>query len=224
VVIDLLRFFLWWLLMVEAFRFILPGLGITVSVTLIALGLGLALGIVTGMSRAYGGKVLRSIAGAYSILVRSLPVVVIIFILFFVIAELVDLSPFFSGAIALGVASGAYQCEIFRGAINAVPHSQMVAARAIGMSRFKAATTIILPQAVRLALPAWANEVTLVLKDSSLVYVIGVPEIMRRAQYVSATTMEPFAAFGAAALMYLVLTLLASRLLEKIETRMRLDT
>jgi len=205
--------------MLETLKFIIPGLGITVSVTAIALGLGLLAGIIMAVCRVYGGPVLSALAGAYSILVRSLPVVVIIFVLFFVIAELVDLSPFLSGAIALGFASGAYQCEIFRGAINSVPRSQMVAARAIGMSRFKAVRTIILPQAVRLALPAWANEVTLVLKDSSLVYVIGVPEIMRRAQYVSASTMKPFVAFGSAALLYLVLTLLASRLLEKVEQR-----
>lgn len=209
--------------MLETLKFILPGLGITISVTAIALGLGLLLGIIMAVCRVYGGPLFSPLAAAYSILVRSLPVVVIIFVLFFVISELVDLSPFLSGAIALGVASGAYQCEIFRGAINSVPRSQMVAARALGMGRFKAVRIIILPQAVRLALPAWANEVTLVLKDSSLVYVIGVPEIMRRAQYVSATTMEPFVAFGAAAVLYLVLTLVASRLLETLEKRFRIQ-
>ena len=209
--------------MLETLKFILPGLGITISVTAIALGLGLLLGIIMAVCRVYGGPLFSPLAAAYSILVRSLPVVVIIFVLFFVISELVDLSPFLSGAIALGVASGAYQCEIFRGAINSVPRSQMVAARALGMGRFKAVRIIILPQAVRLALPAWANEVTLVLKDSSLVYVIGVPEIMRRAQYVSATTMEPFVAFGAAAVLYLVLTLVASRLLETLERRFRIQ-
>ena len=209
--------------MLETLKFILPGLGITISVTAIALGLGLLLGIIMAVCRVYGGPLFSPLAAAYSILVRSLPVVVIIFVLFFVISELVDLSPFLSGAIALGVASGAYQCEIFRGAINSVPRSQMVAARALGMGRFKAVRIIILPQAVRLALSAWANEVTLVLKDSSLVYVIGVPEIMRRAQYVSATTMEPFVAFGAAAVLYLVLTLVASRLLETLERRFRIQ-
>jgi len=87
----------------DTFRFILPGLGITIAVTLIALGLGLMLGIVMGICRAFGGTPLAQVAAAYSIVVRSLPVVVIIFILFFVISELVDLSPFFSGAIACRV-------------------------------------------------------------------------------------------------------------------------
>ena len=120
---------------------------------------------------------------------------------------MVDLSPFLSGALALGFASGAYQLEIFRGAIQSVPPGQMVAARAIGMSRYTAIKTIILPQAVRLAIPAWTNEVTLVLKDSTLVFVIGVPEILRRAQYASARTLEPFVAYGLAAAFYIILTI-----------------
>ena len=209
--------------MIEALKFILPGLGITATVTAIALGLGLALGTVMAVFRVYGGPVLSRTAAAYSVVVRALPVVVIIFILFFVIAELVDLTPLLSGAIALGFASGAYQTEIFRGAINSVPRGQMVAARALGMGKFKAVRVIILPQALRLAIPSWANEVTLVLKDSSLVYVIGVPEIMRRAQYLSAQTMEPFLAFGAAAILYLVLTLAAGKMLDLAENRFKIE-
>ena len=207
----------------DTFRFILPGLWITVSVTGIALGLGLVLGTLMGIFRVYGGPVLKSLAATYSTVVRALPVVVIIFILYFVIAELVDLSPFLSGAIALGFASGAYQSEIVHGALNSIPPGQMKAARAIGMSRFKAIRHIIAPQAMRVALPSWANEVTLVLKDSSLVYVIGVPEIMRKAQHVSARTMEPFQAFATAAILYLLLTLLASRVLETLEHRYKIE-
>jgi polar amino acid transport system permease protein len=209
--------------MIEALKFILPGLGITATVTAIALGLGLALGTAMAVCRVYGGPVLSKTAAAYSIIVRALPVVVIIFILFFVIAELIDLTPLLSGAIALGFASGAYQTEIFRGAINSVPRGQMVAARALGMGKFKAVRVIVLPQALRLAIPSWANEVTLVLKDSSLVYVIGVPEIMRRAQYISAQTMEPFLAFGAAAILYLILTLAAGKMLDLAENRFKIE-
>ena len=81
----------------------------------------------------------------------------------------------------------------------------------------------MLPQAVRLALPAWGNEATLVLKDSTLVFVVGVPEILRRAQQVSARTLEPFVAFSAALLLYLVLTLLTTQVLQWIERRYRLQ-
>ncbi|MCB2147519.1 MAG: amino acid ABC transporter permease [Deltaproteobacteria bacterium] len=203
-------------------QYLIPGIGITVSVTLIALTIGLVIGTVMAVLRIYGGRFLSPVAAVYSIVVRAVPVVVIIFILFFVISELVDLSPFLSGAIALGFASGAYQSEIFRGAILSVPPGQMIAARAIGMSRFTAIRSIILPQAVRLAIPAWSNEFTLVLKDSTLVYVIGVPELLRRAQWVSARTLEPFLAFGTAAAFYIVFTLLASRLLGTLERRYKI--
>ncbi len=203
-------------------QYLIPGLGVTVSVTLIALGIGFTIGTVMAVLRIYGGRILGAVAATYSILVRAVPVVVIIFILFFVISVVVDLSPFLSGALALGFASGAYQSEIFRGAIMSVPPGQMIAARAIGMSRFKAIRCIVLPQAVRLAIPAWANEFTLVLKDSTLVYVIGVPEIMRRAQWISSRTLEPFMAFGTAAVFYLVFTMLASRLLGIVERRYRI--
>jgi polar amino acid transport system permease protein len=202
--------------------YLLQGVGVTLSVTLIALGLGFVLGTTSAVLRVYGGPVLSRVGAVYSTVVRSVPIVVVIFILYFVIARFVDLSPFLSGALALGFATGAYQCEIFRGAILAVPPGQMVAARAIGMSRWRAIRFIILPQALRLAVPAWANEVTLVLKDSTLVYVIGVPEILRRAQYVSARTLQALLAFGAAALIYLAMTFIAGQFLSLVERRYRL--
>jgi polar amino acid transport system permease protein len=204
------------------FEYLLQGLGVTVGVTLIALALGFALGTVSAVARVYGNRTVSTLAAAYSTIVRAVPVVVIIFILFLVIARFIDLSPFLSGALALGFASGAYQSEIFRGALLSVPPGQMKAARAIGLSRFKAIRFIIMPQALRLAIPAWTNEATLVLKDSTLVYVIGVPEVLRQAQYVSARTLQPFLAYGAAAAIYLAMTFLVTRVLHSVERRHRL--
>ncbi len=200
-------------------QFLLPGLGITVSVTIIALFMGCFIGAVMAVLRVYGGVTARSIGFCYSYVVRAIPVVVIIFVLYFVISEFVDLSPFMSGALALGFASGAYQTEIFRGAILSIPQGQMVAARGIGMGRAKAIRCIIMPQALRIAIPSLINEVSLVLKDSSLVFVIGVPELMRRAQYASASTMEPLLAFGTAAFFYILMTLTLTKLLEAVEKR-----
>lgn len=209
--------------MLHTILYILPGLWVTLSVTLIALGTGLLLGTTMAVLRVYGGPISSLLATAYSTVIRALPVVVIIFILFFVITKFVDLNPFFSGALALGITSGAYQTELFRGAILSVPQSQVTAARAIGMSKWRAVRSIVLPQAFRLAIPAWSNEVTLVLKDSSLVFVIGVPEILRRAQYVSARTYEPFLAFGSVALIYLALTYCATKGLALLERRYKLS-
>ena len=200
-------------------KFLLPGLGVTVSVTAIALGIGCIFGTAMAVFRVYGSPVTKTLATLYSVVIRAIPVIVIIFILFFVISEFMDLSPFMSGAVALGFASGAYQTEIFRGAILAIPAGQMRAARAIGMSRVTAIRTIILPQAFRVAIPSLINEISLVLKDSSLVFVIGVPELLRRAQYASASTMEPLLAFGCAAAFYIVMTLILSKLLEAVERK-----
>ena len=204
-------------------NFIVQGLWVTIGVTLVALTVGMVFGLVTAILRVYGNAFFRQVATVYSVIVRAVPVIVIIFILYFVIARFVNLSPFLAGSLALGFASGAYQTEIFRGALQAVPPGQMTAARAIGMSRLQAIRSIILPQAVRLALPAWGNEATLVLKDSTLVFVVGVPEILRRAQQVSARTLEPFVAFAAALLLYLVLTLITTQVLQWIERRYRLQ-
>lgn len=209
--------------LITTFNFILQGLWVTIGVTLVALSVGLVFGLVTAMLRVYGNTFFRQIATVYSVIVRAVPVIVIIFILYFVIARFVNLSPFLAGSLALGFASGAYQTEIFRGAFQSVPPGQMTAARAIGMSRLQAIRSIILPQAVRLALPAWGNEATLVLKDSTLVFVVGVPEILRRAQQVSARTLEPFVAFSAALLLYLALTLLTTQVLQWFERRYRLQ-
>lgn len=208
--------------LVTTLSFILQGLWVTIGVTLVALAVGLAFGVVMALLRVYGSSLLRQLATAYSVLVRAVPVIVIIFILYFVIARFVNLSPFLAGSLALGFASGAYQTEIFRGAFQSVPPGQMVAARAIGMSRRQAIQSIILPQAARLALPGWGNEATLVLKDSTLVFVVGVPEILRRAQQVSARTLEPFVAYAAALLLYLALTLLTTQFLQWLERRYRL--
>ena len=207
---------------VVTFQFILEGLWVTIGVTLVALSVGLVLGLLMAIARVYGNRFVAGAAATYSVVVRAIPVVVIIFILYFVIASIVDLSAFLAGSLALGFASGAYQTEIFRGAFQSVAPGQMTAARAIGMSRFQAIRHIVLPQAMRLALPAWGNEATLVLKDSTLVFVVGVPEILRRAQYVSARTLEPFIAFAAAGALYLVLTLFTTYVLGRAERRYRL--
>ncbi|MGQ9549329.1 MAG: amino acid ABC transporter permease [Roseiflexus sp.] len=209
--------------LLTTFNFIVQGLWVTISVTAVALTVGVMIGIIMAMMRVYGHPALQVTISVYSVVVRAVPVIVIIFILFFVISRSVNLSPFWAGALALGFASGAYQTEIFRGALQAVQPGQMIAARAIGMSRFQAIQSIVLPQALRLALPAWGNEATLVLKDSTLVFAVGVPEILRRAQQVSARTFEPFLAFGVALMLYLALTLITSQALRWLERRYRLQ-
>ena len=207
------------------FSYILQGTAITVGVTLVALPFGLLLGLLMALVHTYGGKLLSRLAAAFSLLMRGVPPIVLLFILYFILSgKLVNLSPFWAGSLSLGIVSSAYQMEILRGALLAVGREQMTAARAIGMSRLQSIRYIILPQALRLAIPPWSNEASIVLKDSSLVYALGVPEILRRAQQLSATTQQPFLAYGTAALIYFVLVFMTNRALDYLSERTKLPT
>lgn len=206
------------------FSYIVQGTAITVAVTVIALPFGLILGLLMALVHTYGGKVLNRVAAAYSLLLRGVPPIVLLFILYFIISGSINLSPFWAGSISLGVVSSAYQMEILRGALLSVGGGQMTAARAVGMTRLQAIQFIVLPQAIRLAIPPWSNEASIVLKDSSLVYALGVPEILRRAQQLSATTQQPFLAYGTAALIYFVLVFAVNRGLDYLSEKTKLPT
>jgi len=209
-------------MLVQFFQYILEGTAVTLAVTLVALPMGLILGLVLALVHVYGGRVLSGIVTVYSVMMRGVPPLVLLFILYFVFSQGINLTEFLAGSIALGVISSAYQTEILRGAILAVSGGQMLAARAIGLTRLQAVRYVVLPQALRLAIPPWSNEASIVLKDSSLVYAIGVAEILRRAQQLSASTQQPFLAFGAAALIYFVLVFSTNRLLDLLERRTRI--
>ena len=207
------------------FSYIVRGTAITVAVTLVALPFGLILGLLMALVHTYGGKIMYRVAAIYSLLLRGVPPIVLLFILYFILSgKYINLSAFWAGSLSLGIVSSAYQMEILRGALLAVGGGQMTAARAIGMNRMQSIRYIILPQALRLAVPPWSNEASIVLKDSSLVYALGVPEILRRAQQLSATTQQPFLAYGTAALIYFVLVFATNRLLDYISERTKLPT
>jgi polar amino acid transport system permease protein len=206
------------------FSYIVQGTAITVGVTVVALPFGLVIGLFMALVHTYGGMILNRVAAAYSLLMRGVPPIVLLFILYFILSGQINLSPFWAGSFSLGIVSSAYQMEILRGALLAVGGGQMTAARAVGMNRLQSIQYIVLPQALRLAIPPWSNEASIVLKDSSLVYALGVPEILRRAQQLSATTQQPFIAYGTAALIYFVLVFATNRALDYFSQRTKLPT
>lgn len=209
-------------MLLKTLGYILQGTGVTIAVTLVALPMGFLIGLILSIVRVYGGKAASAAAGIYSTVMRGVPPLVLLFILYFIISGSINLSPFWAGSLSLGIISSGYQLEILRGALQSVGSSQMMAARALGMTRIEAIRHIILPQALRIVIPSWANEASVVLKDSSLVYALGVPEIIRRAQYISASTYEPFLALSAAAIIYFVLVFVTNRLLDLLEVRVRI--
>ena len=203
-------------------QYIASGTAYTVGVTLIALPSGLVLGTLLALLNVYSGKVSKTLTNFYSTVMRGIPPIVLLFILYFIVSGSINLSPFLAGSISLGIVSSAYQMEIVRGAILSVSGGQMMAARAVGMSKRQAIRNVILPQTLRLAIPPWSNEAAIVIKDSSLVYALGVPEILRRAQLISASTQQPFLAYAAAAVIYFILVFITSRLLDGLEKRLRI--
>lgn len=202
--------------------YLLGGLSVTLEVTVIALSFGFTLGLLMAVARVYGGKLPARLITIYSTVIRSLPHILLLLIMYFVIASVVNLTPFWAGSLSLAIISSAYQTEIFRGALQSVSSGQMMAARTMGMTRLQAIRHIMLPQALRMAIPAWSNEAAIVVKDSSLVYVLGVPEILRRAQYYSARTYQPFTAFIVVALLYFLLTFITNRGLGLLERKVRI--
>ena len=200
--------------------YIASGTLYTLGASLIALPAGLVLGLLFALLYLYGGKVLSNLMAIYSTVMRGIPPIVLLFVLYFVVSGTVNLSPFLAGSISLGIISSAYQMEIIRGAIQCVSGGQLMAARAIGLSQTQAVREILLPQALRIALPSWSNEAAIVIKDSSLIYALGVPEILRRAQLISASTQQPFLAYSAAAIIYFALVFITTRLLGRLEQKL----
>jgi len=199
--------------------YMMGGIGYTVLITIIALAVGFLIGTPIALARVYGKRSLNLLALGYTVVLRGVPSLVVLFIAYYVLASAVNLPPFLAGCAALGICSSAYQAEIFRGAIQAVSPGQMMAARALGMKRGQAIVSIILPQALRNAIPGWSNEAAVVVKDSSLVYAVGLAELMRRAQQVNGTLHEPLLIFFIAGAVYFLLTLATSRLLSWVERK-----
>lgn len=206
----------------QVLKYLSLGLTSTVAVTAIALFAGFVIGMPIAMLRIYGPRFAQRLALAYVVVLRGFPSLVVLFIVYFVIAGTIDMHPFLAGCVALGVCSSAYQAEIFRGAIQGVSPGQMMAARALGMSRVQAIWFIVLPQALRNAIPSWSNEASVVIKDSSLVYAVGVTELMQRANEINAILHEPLLVFGLAAIVYFFLTFATNRVLDWFEQRTRI--
>ena len=204
--------------------YIASGTVYTVGVTFIALPAGLLIGTALALLYVYGGKVAARAMNLYSTVFRGIPPIVLLFILFFAVTRGINLSAFWAGSLSLGVVSSAYQMEIVRGALLSVSGDQLMAARAVGLSRLQAIRNVVLPQAVRLAIPPWSNEAAIVIKDSSLVYALGVPEILRRAQLIGASSQRYLLAYLSAAVIYFVLVYATTRLLNLLEQKLSIPS
>ena len=207
------------------FYILTEGLSSTLILTFFGLLIGFALGIILALMRVYGAKEIGWFASGYEKLFRGIPLLILIFIFAFGIPSLFwYLEPLerpIAGVIlALGLRSGAYQSQIFRGAILSVNPGQMEAGRALGMSGVQSFRHVVFPQALRLAIPSWSNEYAVVIKDSSFAYAVGIIEMTKAALRVSANFPELWAlSMGLVAILYFIFTYPVTKLFGERQTR-----
>ncbi len=212
------------LTVLQALPYVLEGALVTVGIVFGSMLLGLLLGIPLAIGQVYGRPVIKKLVGLYVWFFRGVPLLVLLFLFYFGIFPLLDIEmpAFFVALLVLGLISSAYQSQIFRGALLSIPEGQMKAALAIGMNEKSALIFIILPQALRLSIPGWSNEYSIVLKDSAVTYALGVPEIMARTHFVATRTYEHLPLYLTAGIIYLVLTYVGVKLLKNLENKLKI--
>lgn len=200
---------------------------VTLELTAASITLGFMVGILLALGRVYGNRALSIACNAYIQFFRGTPLLVQLLLIYYglppYLAPLgIKLSPLVAAILGLGLNSAAYQAEYFRGAIQAIRMGQMMAARSIGMSRLQAVCYIILPQALRLVIPSWSNELIYCIKYSSLAYFLTVSELTFAGKIISRHTGRTFETLVVVALIYLVIVLITSRLLWILEERVKI--
>lgn len=204
---------------------LLEGMLVTIEITTLSVAFGLIIGLFMGIMRISANIIPRAIAVAYIDFIRGTPLLVQIFLIYFampmVIGQRID--PFVAAVTACSINSGAYIAEIFRAGIQSIDKGQMEAGRSLGMSYAQTMRHIILPQAFKRSIPPLGNEFIAMLKDSSLVSVIGFEELTRRGQLIIARTYASFEIWATVAVLYLIMTLTISRLVAYMERRMKTD-
>lgn len=205
----------------HALPMLLVGAGVTIEITAVSVAIGFLIGLFVGIARICQVKILRIIAAIYADCIRGTPLLVQIFLIYFALPIVTGqrVEPFVAAVAACGINSGAYVSEIFRAGIQAIDVGQMEAGRSLGLSWWQTMYYVILPQAVRNILPPLGNEFIAMLKDSSLVSVIGFEELTRRGQLIIAQTYGSFEIWTTVAILYLIMTLAISRVVAWLEKK-----
>lgn len=211
---------------------LLTGAWMTVQVALVSALFGVLIGISVALMKLSTSRVARLLGEIYTTIVRGVPILVLILLFYFgaisgvnAVARalghttFIDLSAFVAGTAALSLAFGAYATEVFRGAFQAIPRGEIEAARALGMSRFTTFRRVSLPQVWRLALPGLGNIFLVILKETALVSVIGLEELMRKTEFAVGFTKKPFTFFLFAAFLYLAMTIVTMVVIARLEKR-----
>ncbi|GBG57928.1 glutamine ABC transporter permease [Sporomusaceae bacterium FL31] len=212
-------------LVLRSFPLLLMGAGVTIQISALSVSFGLLIGMFVGIARLSKLWPVKLLAGIYVDFIRGTPLLVQIFIIYFALPMIVGarIDPFIAAITACSINSGAYVAEIFRAGIQSIDKGQMEAGRSLGMTWAQTMRYIILPQAFKRIIPPLGNEFIAMLKDSSLVSVIGFEELTRRGQLIIARTYGSFEIWLTVAFIYLIMTLTISRLVDYLERRYKID-
>ncbi len=204
----------------------------TIAVSITAMLIGFIFAAIFTPLKLSKFKFLNLIANIYTTVIRGVPELLVIYLFFFggsgaimFVAsmfgynEYIEINAFVTGSFAIGIISGAYSTEVFRGAIQSIDKGQFEAAKVLGFSKFKQFYKIILPQMLRLAIPNLSNVWQITLKDTSLISVTGLVEIMRQSYIAAGSTRDPLFFYSFAAILYLLLTFLSMKLINKLEVK-----
>ena len=204
----------------------------TIAVSITAMLIGFSFAAIFTPLKLSKYKSLNLIANFYTTIIRGVPELLVIYLFFFggsgaimFVASMfgyndyIEINAFMTGAFAIGIISGAYSTEVFRGAIQSIDKGQFEAAKVLGLSKFAQFYKIILPQMLRLAIPNLSNVWQITLKDTSLISVTGLVEIMRQSYIAAGSTRDPLFFYSFAAVLYLLLTFLSMKLINKLEVK-----
>lgn len=202
---------------------LLEGLGVTIRLILYSAPVGVIVGVLIAVGRVYGNKLISSFCFLYTLFFRGAPLLVQLFILYFALPSIgLYLTPFTAAVIGFILCSGAYHSEYIRGAIQSIKSGQMMAAEALGMSKFHAIVSIILPQALRRALPGCSNEIIYLIKYSSLAYMVTCVELTGAGKMVATRYFEYTVVFLVVGAMYLLMVSIVTVVLNGLEKKMEI--
>jgi His/Glu/Gln/Arg/opine family amino acid ABC transporter permease subunit len=203
-------------------KFLISGITITVYISVISIILAMIIGLIVALPSLSNNKFLSYFNIAYVEIVRAIPLLVLILWIYYGLPIMtgISFSPFVSGIIALTISESAFQAEIFRAGINSINKGQYEVANSLGMNFWKKMRLVILPQAIKVVLPALGNQFVYVLKMSSLVSIIGIADLTRKANELVVTTYRPLEIYTFLILEYLVLILIVSYFVRKLEKKL----
>ncbi|MFG0213781.1 amino acid ABC transporter permease [Brevibacillus porteri] len=210
-----------WDVIIDALPVLAQGSVVTLKITVISLFFALLIGLLFGLMSTSRSKVLRGIATAYVDFLRGTPLLVQIFFIYFGLPPVLDIKipETTAGILALSLNAGAYLAEIFRGGILSIDKGQMEAARSLGLTHGKAMRLVILPQAVRRMIPAFVNQFIVTLKDTSLLTVIGIRELMNSGEIIISGNFRSFEIWAVVAVFYFLMIYILSLLSRSLERR-----